>query len=49
MTENNSLEELDKTLKDLSNNKNIFGGAMIQLSGDFRQTLPIIPQSTVAN
>ena len=36
-------------LKDPRNNQNIFGGAMILLSGDFRQTLPIIPRSAVAD
>ncbi|XP_026467789.1 uncharacterized protein LOC113371377 [Ctenocephalides felis] len=44
-----SLEALDRTLKDLRDNQNIFGGAMILLSGDFRQTLPVIPRSTVAD
>jgi hypothetical protein len=36
-------------LKDLRDNQNIFGGAMILLSGDFYQTLPIIARSTVAD
>lgn len=44
-----SLEALDRTLKDLRDNQNIFGGAMILLSGDFRPTLPVIPRSTVAD
>jgi len=39
-----SLEALDKTLKDLRSNHNQFGGAMILLAGDFRQTLPVIPR-----
>ena len=30
-----SLEALDKTMKDLQNNQNRFGGAMILLAGDF--------------
>ncbi|XP_046803760.1 uncharacterized protein LOC124419194 [Lucilia cuprina] len=41
-----SLEALDKTLQDLRNNQSRFGGAMILLAGDFRQTLPVIPRST---
>ena len=31
-------------MKDLRNNQNRFGGAMILLSGDFRQTLLMIPR-----
>ncbi|XP_026475467.1 uncharacterized protein LOC113380443 [Ctenocephalides felis] len=48
ITHKRSLKALDRTLKDLRDNQNIFGGAMILLSGDFRQTLPVIPQSSVA-
>ena len=36
-----SLEALDRTLHDLQNNKTQFGGAMILLAGNFRQTLPV--------
>ena len=46
---NISLEALDGTLTYLCDNQNIFGGAMILLPRDFRQTLPIIPRSTVAD
>eukprot|EP00102_Acyrthosiphon_pisum_P013585 XP_008183218.1 PREDICTED: ATP-dependent DNA helicase PIF1-like [Acyrthosiphon pisum] len=49
MTHKRSLEALDRALKDLRDNQNIFGGAMILLSGDFRQTLPVSPRSTVAD
>jgi hypothetical protein len=49
MAHKRSLEALDRTLKDLRDNQNIFGGTMILLSGDFRQTLPVIPRSTVAD
>ncbi|CAG4974232.1 unnamed protein product [Colias eurytheme] len=49
MAHKRSLEALDRTLKDLRDNQNIFGGAMILLLGDFRQTLPVIPRSTVAD
>ena len=41
-----SLEALDRTMKDLRNHQNRFGGAMILLAGDFCQTLPVIPRST---
>ncbi len=36
MAHKRSLEVLDRSLKDLRDNQNIFGGAMILLSGDFR-------------
>lgn len=49
MAHKKSLEALDRTLKDLRNNQNQFGGAMILLSGDFRQTLPVVPRSTQAD
>jgi ATP-dependent DNA helicase PIF1 len=49
MVHKRSLEALDRTLKDLRNNNRRFGGAMILLAGDFRQTLPVIPKSTAAD
>lgn len=49
MAHKKSLEALDRTLKDLRNNQKQFGGAMILLSGDFRQTLPVVPRSTPAD
>ena len=45
MTENRSLEPLDRTLKDHCDNQNIFGGELILLSHDFHQLF----QSTVAD
>lgn len=44
-----SLEALNRTLKDLKENDRLFDGAMVLLSGDFRQTLPVIPRSTYAD
>jgi len=44
-----SLEALNFTLKDLRRNNKIFGGLMILLAGDFRQTLPVIPSGTPAD
>lgn len=44
-----SLEALDHTLKDLRNNQIPFGGALVLLSGDSRQLLPVIPRSTPAD
>lgn len=49
MAHKKSLEALDITLKDLRNNQELFGGALILLAGDFRQTLPVIPRSTAAD
>lgn len=49
MSNKKALEALDRTMRDLRNSQRIFGGALILLSGDFRQTLPIIPRSTVAD
>ncbi|GFS92039.1 ATP-dependent DNA helicase [Trichonephila clavipes] len=49
MSHKKALEALDRTLRDFRGNRRIFGGALISLSGDFRQTLPIIPRSTPAD
>ncbi|GFT79697.1 ATP-dependent DNA helicase [Trichonephila clavipes] len=49
MSHKKALEALDRTLRDFRGNRRIFGGALILLSGDFRQTLPIIPRSTLAD
>ena len=49
MAHKKSLEAFDRTIKDLRNNQNRFGGAMILLAGDFRHTLPVIPRSTPVN
>ncbi|UYV73324.1 hypothetical protein LAZ67_10002721 [Cordylochernes scorpioides] len=49
MAHKKGLEALDRTLKDLRANGNSFCGALILLSGDFRQTLPVIPRLTPAD
>ena len=49
MAHKRALEALNRTLKDLRNNQNLFGGTMILLAGDFRQILPVIPRSTAAD
>ena len=36
-------------MEDLRDNRTLFGGSMILLTGDFRQTLPVIPRSTAAD
>ncbi|GFW76676.1 ATP-dependent DNA helicase [Trichonephila clavipes] len=40
------LEAVDRSLQNLGGNTRPFGSALILLAGDFRQTLPVIPQST---
>ncbi|XP_026471532.1 uncharacterized protein LOC113375801 [Ctenocephalides felis] len=49
MAHKHSLEALDRSLKDIKNNNCLFGGCLLLLSGDFRQTLPIIPRATSAD
>ncbi|XP_053945028.1 uncharacterized protein LOC128854731 [Anastrepha ludens] len=49
MAHKKSLEALIRTLQDLRQSQQLFGGALILLSGDFRQTLPVIPRSTPAD
>lgn len=49
MAHKKSLEALDRSMQDLRNNRNRFGGAMILLAGDFRQILPVVPRSTPAD
>ena len=44
-----ALETVNKTLKDLRNSTLLMGGITVLLSGDFRQTLPIIPRGTKAD
>ncbi|XP_017482216.1 PREDICTED: uncharacterized protein LOC108371217 [Rhagoletis zephyria] len=36
-------------MQDLRGNQQLFGGALVLLPGDFRQTLPVIPPSTPAD
>jgi ATP-dependent exoDNAse (exonuclease V) alpha subunit len=49
MAHKHSLEALNRSLKDFKNNDKLFGGTLLLLSGDFRQTLPVIPRSTYAD
>ncbi|QQP38138.1 ATP-dependent DNA helicase [Caligus rogercresseyi] len=46
MAHKNALHALDKSLKDIRSIDSLFGGVVLQLAGDFRQTLPIIPRGT---
>lgn len=49
MTHKKSLEAIDRTMQDLRGNRQIFDGALMLLSGDFRQILPVVPRSTPAD
>ncbi|GFQ78164.1 ATP-dependent DNA helicase, partial [Trichonephila clavata] len=49
MIHKKSLKALDRSLQDLRENVQPFGNALILLSGDFRQTLPVISLSTPAD
>lgn len=49
MAHKKALEALDRTLQDIKKNNQPFGGALIFLAGDFRQTLPVIRRSTPAD
>jgi len=49
MAHKNSLWGVDLTMKDIRDKDNMFGGVVVVLSGDFRQTLPVLPRSTPAD
>ncbi|XP_054091371.1 uncharacterized protein LOC128922976 [Zeugodacus cucurbitae] len=49
MAHKHSLEALNRTLKDIKNSDKLFGGTLLVVSGDFRQTLPVIPCSLLKN
>lgn len=46
MSHKKALEAANRMLKDVRANDDLFGGIVIILAGDFRQTLPVIPRST---
>ncbi|KAG2780359.1 hypothetical protein PC116_g19114 [Phytophthora cactorum] len=45
MTHRFQYDAVDRTLRDLLKNDMPFGGVTMLLSGDFRQTLPVIPRA----
>jgi len=49
MAHKHSLEALNREWKDIKNSDKLFGETLLVLSGDFRQTLPVIPRSTYAD
>lgn len=44
-----TFETLDRTLKDFRENYQPMGGNLLFFYGDFQQTLPVIPRSTLAD
>ena len=42
MLHKRAVEAIDRLLKDLKDNNNLFGGVTVVLAGDFRQCLPVI-------
>ncbi|XP_014789226.1 uncharacterized protein LOC106882911 [Octopus bimaculoides] len=49
MANKGALEALDRSLKDIRDSTASMGGVTLLLSGDFRQTLPVIPKGTRAD
>jgi hypothetical protein len=49
MAHKRALKALNRTMKDLRNDSRCFGGAIILLSGDFRQTPLVIPRTSAAD
>ncbi|XP_071913922.1 uncharacterized protein [Coffea arabica] len=48
MAKKAAIEALDDLLRDLMNSEEIFGGKVVVLGGDFRQTLPVVRKGTKA-
>ena len=48
MTERKMFLASDRTLQEIRENKRLFGGLTIVVSGDWRQTLPVIPKANRA-
>ncbi|CAH0392751.1 unnamed protein product [Bemisia tabaci] len=49
MSHKKCVEALDRSLQDIRNNNLPMGGITVLFSGDFRQTLPVIPSGTPAD
>ena len=49
MSHKKALEALDRTLKDFCGNSRLMGGKVVLLTGDFRQTLPVIRHGLMAD
>ncbi|XP_020249696.1 uncharacterized protein LOC109827146 [Asparagus officinalis] len=46
MTKRVAIEILDRTLRDIMDQDEPFGGKVIVFGGDFRQVLPVVPRAT---
>jgi hypothetical protein len=46
MAPNCALKSINRLLQDIMQNKSPFGGKVLLLGGDFRQTLPVVPHGT---
>lgn len=49
MQHRDAIQCVDRSLRDLRGDNRPFGGATMLFSGDFRQTLPVIPRGTLAD
>ena len=49
MSHRKALEAVDRLLRDLKENSGLMGNVPVVLSGDFRQTLPVVPRGTAAD
>ncbi|XP_066451124.1 uncharacterized protein [Eleutherodactylus coqui] len=49
MSHKAGIEAVDRTLRDLRNSSKLMGGVTVLFSGDFRQTLPVMPRGTRAD
>lgn len=49
MSHRGAIEAINKTLNDLQDNRRLMGGVTVLLSGNYRQTLPVIPRGTRAD
>ncbi|CAG9791745.1 unnamed protein product [Diatraea saccharalis] len=49
MSHKRAVEALNRSLLDIRSNETLMGGAVVVLTGDFRQTLPVIEKGTPAN
>ena len=48
MLQKKAYEAIDRTLQDLLRNDHVFGGKVVIFSGDWKQTLPVLPKASRA-
>ena len=49
MVHKKAFESVDRMLRDIRGVDKIMGGVLVLLTGDFRQTLPVVPGGTRAD